>query len=191
MAPHNPPFSASGAGRGPITKRAGGRRLPAAPRRVPALRRCNRRVRIGWMLLGIMALSAFDLWMTLAHLSAGTLIEQNPIVRALIAHAGPAALVAWKALSVGTTTSILLGARRHCSAEIGAIVARFVLAWLTVRWVQYAAEVDSALRTRAVLIAPAADGAARPRAVPPAPRPGHRPAEGLRRSPAEAPVAAA
>lgn len=97
----------------------------------------GRTPRIVAFLTAIAILSLADLYMTLTHLLSFGLLEQNPLARFIITHGSPAALVAWKCITVGFAITVMYRLRRRPSAEIGALFCVAVLTWLTFRWSSY------------------------------------------------------
>lgn len=110
------------------------RTAPATERRID----CRRRpVRVGALLVAVVALSIGDLYMTLVHLRSVGMIEANPLAREVIDLNSPHALAAWKLATVLVAVSLLFLVRRTRSGEAGAWLAVAVLTWLMLHWITY------------------------------------------------------
>lgn len=94
--------------------------------------------RVGMLLAGVVVLSAADLIVTLTHLQTIGMFEANPLASWLIRSThSPAALVAFKATTVGICAAVLFALRRRLAAEIAAWAAVAVLAGMCVQWYCY------------------------------------------------------
>lgn len=134
-------------GSAPMTNGSNGSRAPHAWWAFAATR--SRRVTA--LVLGIIALSLFDLHLTLTYLQSGGMIESNPLARLVMSYGSPAALGLWKAASVGLATWILIRARTHRSAEIAAWIGIAVLTWLALQWSGYSAVADDLIRVASAM----------------------------------------
>lgn len=119
--------------------------LTATPWRVTSIKVAGTRdQRVSALLLVVVILSAVDLVLTLGFMTTTGLLEQNPIVQWLVATTNsPAALVAWKAVTVGFSVGILHWLRGYRSAELASWLLVGILAWLTLRWADYFEVVSS------------------------------------------------
>ena len=99
---------------------------------------CRRSVRVGALIVGILVLSAADLYMTLLHLSVGGLLESNPIARAVMSHSAASTIALWKIGTVLFSCGVMWWARERRLGELAAWCCLAVLAALTVRWMVYA-----------------------------------------------------
>jgi hypothetical protein len=96
----------------------------------------GRPARIGALLAVITALSAVDLYMTLDQMMGHGMFEGNPIVEWLVQTTNSAAAVAlFKMVTVMVGVGLLYRARRHRSAELGALVVALLA--VTVQWARY------------------------------------------------------
>jgi hypothetical protein len=94
--------------------------------------------RVGLLVSGIIALSLADLALTIHTASTAGLYEANPIARFVIEQSdGPIGLIAFKIASVGFVAAVLFGLRRRRSAEFGAVLSFFILAWVSITWIRY------------------------------------------------------
>lgn len=100
----------------------------------------GRSVRVMVLVVAIIALSAGDLAMTLTFLRSVGMGEANPLARFVIEYNSPALLVVWKAASVLLACMIFTLYRRKRCTEVACWCAVAILAWLTVRWWNYASE---------------------------------------------------
>jgi hypothetical protein len=95
--------------------------------------------RVAVLMLGVIALSVADLFITLAYLRAQWMMEANPIAVFVIKSTDSAwGIAAFKALTVLVCVSLLMKARRHLVAEIAAWCAVGILTVLSVMWHNYA-----------------------------------------------------
>ena len=97
----------------------------------------SRSLRVSALVAAILALSLVDLILTLTYIMEIGMIEDNPIARVIISTGGPALLIAWKILTVGFASTVLLLARKRHITEVAAIFGMLVMVWLTIHWVQY------------------------------------------------------
>ncbi len=98
----------------------------------------HRPQRVAGLLAAVLALSAFDVAVTVHQISSSGMFENNPLARLVVAAAGdPTSLVALKAMSLLVSMGLLLGLRRHWQAELGAWLAVGILVWLTAQWGMY------------------------------------------------------
>ena len=95
------------------------------------------------LLLGIALLSMVDLYMTMTHLMGAGMIEGNPLARGIMAYNSPVILTIWKIATAGLAIGILFHARKRRSGELAAWVCCGLLVWLTVRWINYNAEIQA------------------------------------------------
>lgn len=93
--------------------------------------------------MGVALLSMVDLYMTLTHVMGAGMVEGNPLARGIMAYNSPALLAAWKISTVGLAIGILIHARKRRTGEIAAWICCGVLVWLTVRWVDYNAQIQA------------------------------------------------
>jgi len=107
-------------------------------------RNARRARRVGWLLIGIAALSAGDLALTLTFLMHTGMAEANPMARAVIELGSPWLLAGWKAATVLCAAAILFAFRYRASGELGAWAGAIVLACLTLHWGRYVTETVSA-----------------------------------------------
>jgi hypothetical protein len=108
-----------------------------------ALGPAHRTARMTGLLAGILLLSFADLYMTLVHLRGLGMAEANPVARGIMAFNSPAALVAWKAATVGLAVGILFDARRRRAAELAAMFCCAILVVLALRWAHYNSHVGA------------------------------------------------
>ncbi len=102
------------------------------------LLRPDRSRRVLLLIVAIIVLSLGDLLLTLTCLRSTGLLEANPIAAFLIRTTGSAlALIAFKALSVGTCTGLLYHLRRHVEGEAAAWCAVIMLIVLSFHWSAY------------------------------------------------------
>ncbi|MEL7474432.1 MAG: DUF5658 family protein [Planctomycetota bacterium] len=99
--------------------------------------RLRRSPRVCLLVAAIIVLSVVDLYLTLMFLTHGGMLESNPLARIIINAGSPVALIGWKIGTVTLSAFILLRARRHGVAEIGAWVGLAVLCWLGGQWIGY------------------------------------------------------
>jgi hypothetical protein len=100
--------------------------------------------RVTLLLLGIIALSAADLAVTLAFLRAQWMMEANPIAAYLIQTTQSAwALALFKACSVGTCVAVLYRLRRSMAGEVAAWLSIAILTVMSVMWHAYARHLDA------------------------------------------------
>lgn len=112
--------------------------LPGGAAAVRSARHRGRRV---VLLLGAVALmSVADLVMTVEYATSIGLFESNPVARAVMSYNSTALLAFWKLASVGLCLWILYRVRHTTSAERGAWVCFAALAWLSVHWTGYNAQ---------------------------------------------------
>ena len=116
----------------------------ASPATAPAVVAIDLRSRrVVLMVAGIVALSLADLVITLAFLSANSMMEANPIAMWLIEYTQSAwTLSAFKAASVGVCVAVLLRFRRHMAGELAAWCAVAILAVMAVMWREYSDHFD-------------------------------------------------
>ncbi len=100
-------------------------------------RRPTRSHRVLLWVAVIAALSLIDLGLTMIYIMEIGLIEDNPIARMMIQMGGPWLLVAWKVATAGFACSVLIAAREHRVAEVGAVFGMIVMVWLTMHWIAY------------------------------------------------------
>jgi hypothetical protein len=118
-----------------------GRSIMACPDpEVAALAR--RAGRVTWLLVGVLALSAADLVVTLTHLRTLGLPEANPIAAWLIRTTGSVwVLSLYKAVTVGTCVTLLYHLRRHLAGEIASWCAIGILVGMALLWHAYTEEI--------------------------------------------------
>ena len=92
----------------------------------------------------IALLSLADLFMTLTFLRTVGMSEANPVARMVMSYGSPTYLVVWKLASIAVASTVFWLARRRRLAEAGCWVCVAVLVWLTVRWIHYSQEVETA-----------------------------------------------
>lgn len=95
------------------------------------------------ILTAICLMSLADLYMTMAHATGAGMIEANPIARAIMRAGSPSTLILWKLATVGLGVAILVRLRRSGWAEAGAWLCLVVLAWLSMRWIDYSDQVGA------------------------------------------------
>jgi len=104
------------------------------------------------ILVGVVLMSLGDLYMTLQYLLHFGMLESNPLARAMISHGSPWLLAAWKLCTLMLAVGILVFARRRLSAELGTIFCCGVMAWLTVRWINYSDQMAETTRDQQTLV---------------------------------------
>ncbi len=107
--------------------------------------RC-RATRVMILLVGVVLMSLGDLYMTLEHLTQSGMPEANPLAHAIIQYGSRTGLIVWKLATIVLAAGILFYARRRVSAELGALFCCGVMAWLTVRWLDYNTHVSEIVR---------------------------------------------
>ena len=100
----------------------------------------GRSIRVVVLIIAIIALSLGDLSMTLTYLRSVGMGEGNPLARLVIEYNSPALLVAWKCASVLLACIIFGLYRKRAFTEVACWCCVAVLAWLTIRWWNYASE---------------------------------------------------
>lgn len=103
---------------------------------------CCRSRRVLVILAGVALMSLGDLYMTLQYLLQFGMLEANPLARGMIQHGSPWLLGAWKLSTLVLAIGLLAFARRRISAELGALFCCGVMAWLTLRWINYSDQVS-------------------------------------------------
>lgn len=109
-----------------------GSRPASAGSRLP-----RRGARVTTLIIAILLASLADLALTLEFLTSVGMAEANPVARAVIGTGSVALVVGFKLGMSLTACAILLAARRHRTAEIGAWAGALVMAWLMLRWNDY------------------------------------------------------
>lgn len=104
------------------------------------------------ILVGVVLMSLGDLYMTLQYLLHFGMLESNPLARAMIHHGSPWVLAAWKLCTLMLAVGILVFARRRLSAELGTLFCCGVMAWLTVRWIDYSDQMAETARDSQTLV---------------------------------------
>lgn len=97
--------------------------------------------RVLTLTLGIIMMSAVDLYITLLYVRTVGMGEANPLARWVMMHFSSDVLIWWKLFTVSLASVIFITARRARVAEFGAWISCFVLVWLTMRWMSYSDEV--------------------------------------------------
>jgi hypothetical protein len=111
----------------------------------------NRARRVGFLLMGVVLLSAGDLALTLSHLQSTGMAEANPIAAFIIRSTGSAAaLVAFKSLTVAFCVTLLYRFRRHRAGEIAAWCGMAILAGTSVMRHAYSKTMESPASIRMV-----------------------------------------
>ena len=99
----------------------------------------NRPRRTLVLILGIIALSAADLAVTLAHLTTVGMLEANPIAAWLVRSTGSMwVLGVYKALTVAVCVGLLYRLRHHRTGELAAWCALAILVLMCFMWRDYA-----------------------------------------------------
>lgn len=101
----------------------------------PAEIRRGRRVLI--LLVGIVLLSAGDLYVTITHARSIGMVELNPIGAYLIEAGSFTGLTLYKVGTLGVAALLLFHIRHHRAGEIGGWVGLVVMSMLAVHWYQY------------------------------------------------------
>lgn len=102
----------------PADPRSGGlARRPAAGRRGPTPY-LSRPRRVLLVLAAVWVINVFDLTYTLAESFTGGFVEANPLAARLL-HTSPTMLIAYKALLLTASSTILLSLRRRRITELG------------------------------------------------------------------------
>lgn len=95
-----------------------------------------RRVRV--LILGIVALSAADLVVTLGHLKTIGMAEANPIAAYLISSTGSAwVLSLYKFITMGVCVCLIHRLRFHRQGELAAWLAMLILTMMSIQWQRY------------------------------------------------------
>lgn len=106
--------------------------------------RSGRGARVAALVVAVALMSLGDLYMTLEHLRTIGLNEGNPVARYVIAYNCPWVLIAWKCACIALSSIIFLRWRTRWSSEVGVWLCFFVMAWLSIRWMQYSEELTDA-----------------------------------------------
>jgi hypothetical protein len=100
---------------------------------------CTRPRRVLVLLIGIVALSAADLAVTLSHLTTIGMLEANPIAAWLVRTTGSAwVLGLYKASTVAVCVGLLYRLRHHRSGELATWCAMAILVLMCFMWRDYA-----------------------------------------------------
>ncbi len=99
--------------------------------------------RVAVLLLITVALSLFDLLLTLSYARSIGLIEANPIAAWIMREGSSAALIAWKVGSVGLAGCIIFAIRHRREGEWAAWVCAAILALLTAHWLNFGSELHT------------------------------------------------
>jgi hypothetical protein len=103
-----------------------------------------RRVRrVALLLLVTVALSLFDLMLTLNYARSIGMIEANPIAAWIMREGCSTALIAWKFGSVGLAACIIYALRHRQEGELAAWVCALILVALTAHWLNFGSEVHT------------------------------------------------
>lgn len=97
----------------------------------------TRSFRVITLVTMIAVMSVVDLYLTILYVTHTGMSEANPLARAMMGYQSPTILALWKLATVVLSLGILVVIRKKRSAEIGAWIECFVLAWLMVHWTGY------------------------------------------------------
>ena len=97
----------------------------------------HRARRVGLLLIATVLLSIGDLYATLTHLNSIGMVEVNPIAAHLMRTGSVAGLVLFKLGTLGLAVGLILHARYHRSAEVGAWILTLIMTLLMLHWQHY------------------------------------------------------